>query len=715
MRNFRESEKSPFCIAHGFFILLLLACLLTSVHRHTTAIELAYIGPGAGFAFLGSFLTIIAGFFLSIVSFLSWPFRMAWRLLRRRKGFRNARVRKVIFLGLDGLDPRLTEKFMSEGKLPNLLRLKEQGSYSRLRTTFPSLSPVAWSTFATGVNPAKHNIFDFLNRSLKTYVPQLSSAHVNRPRRMIRLGGWHIPLGKPAITMRRKSQPFWKLLGDQNIGSTIIRVPITFPPDKFNGRQLSAMATPDLKGTQGSFSLFTTRLGEASYEGGNRYPLKRMGDGFEGQLEGPEDTLREHGEPLRVPFRIDKRGNEPVWVLRIGDKPVTLQLGVYSSWTRLVFRAAPGFKVCGIARFLITEIEPEFSLYVSPVQIDPEKPALPVSHPSFYAAYLAKLFGTFSTLGMAEDTWALNEGVISEQNFLDQAYLLMNEREAMFRNALEKTPRGVVACVFDTSDRIQHMFYRYLHPGGARNGDSAAEYGGAIETMYQRMDNLVGLASSYVDEKTVLFVLSDHGFCSFRRGINLNSWLRDQGYLALEDGANESGPYFRGVDWKRTKAYAVGLAGLYLNVRGREAGGIVAPGDEAEKLKRELIEKLANLFDEEQNQVGIRTVYATSDLYKGPYAAEAPDLIVGYNDGYRISWDAAVGQVSARVFEDNRKAWSGDHCVDPCLVPGVLFSNRKMRADDPGIEDMAPTALTLFGLEPPRWMEGKPLCVDVGP
>ena len=713
MRDFGESQERRSRGARAFFILLLLACVLSSFDRHTTT-DLAYIGPGAGFAFLGSFLTIVAGFFLSVVSFLSWPFRMAWRFLRRRKGFRNARVRKVIFLGLDGLDPRLTETFMSEGKLPNLLRLKEQGFYSRLRTTFPSLSPVAWSTFATGVNPAKHNIFDFLNRSLKTYTPQLSSAQVNKPRRTIQVGGWRIPLARPAVIMRRKSQPFWKLLGDQNIRSTIIRVPITFPPDKFNGCQLSAMATPDLKGTQGSFSFFTTRAGDSSYEGGGRYPLTRTKDGFEGQLEGPEDTLRENGKPLRIPFRIHEDGNEPAWVLRIGDKSVSLRAGIYSPWTRLVFRAAPGFKVCGIARFLITQTEPEFSLYVSPVQIDPEKPALPVSHPSFYAAYLAKLFGTFSTLGMAEDTWALNEGVIDEQNFLDQAYLLMNEREAMFRNALEKTRRGIVACVFDTSDRIQHMFYRYLHSDGAHNGGSA-EYSGAIETMYQKMDNLVGLASSHVDEKTVLFVLSDHGFCSFRRGINLNSWLRDHGYLTLEAGANESGPYFRGVDWTRTRAYAVGLAGLYLNVRGREAGGIVAPGDEAEKLKREIIEKLTDLLDEEQNQIGIRTVYATSDLYTGPYITEAPDLIVGYKEGYRISWDAAVGRVSAQVFEDNCKAWSGDHCVDPHLVPGVLFSNRKLKAEDPGIEDMAPTALTLFGFDPPRWMEGKPLCVDVGP
>ncbi len=714
MNGFRGTGRNGISRSmYGTALLLLVIYALSPIHRHAGEMQFAYIGPGAGFAFLGSFFTLIAGFFLSLVSFLSWPFRMLWRLLRRRQGFRHAQVQKIIFLGLDGLDPRLTERFMNEGKLPHLQRLKEQGTYRRLRTTFPSLSPVAWSTFATGVNPAKHNIFDFLNRSLKTYVPQLSSADVKQPQRMLRIGRWQIPLSKPRVEMRRKSQPFWKVLGEQNIGSTIIRVPITFPPDKFNGRQLSAMSTPDLRGTQGSFSFFTTRNSETNYEGGARYPLKRIGDRLEGELEGPENALKKDGGPLRVSFRIEKKKGESAFTMRIGRESVALVPGVYSRWIRLDFRAAPGFKVAGIARFLITETEPDFSLYVSPLQIDPEKPALPVSHPSFYAAYLAKLLGPFSTLGMAEDTWALNEGVISDQHFLDQAYLLMNEREAMFRSALEKTRRGVVACVFDTSDRIQHMFYRYLESDHAPDRTTEPEYAGVIEEMYMKMDSLAGLASRYIDNKTVLFVLSDHGFCSFRRGINLNSWLRDNGYLALKDNATESGPYFRGVDWQRTKAYAVGLAGFYLNLKGREAEGTVEPGPEAAALKKALIERLTNLRDEERDAIGIRAVYATSDLYSGPYAADAPDLIVGYNDGYRISWDAAIGRVAARIFEDNRKAWSGDHCVDPKLVPGVLFSNHKFEADDPGIEDMAPTALALFGLEPPRWMEGKPLCVEV--
>lgn len=686
--------------------IVLTLCVVYQLTHHGNShnpLMTSYVGPGAGFAFLGSFLSLVASFLLSFFSMLTWPFRMAWRLLLRRKGFRHARVKKVIFLGLDGLDPKLTERFMAEGKLPNLADLKEQGSYSRLRTTFPALSPVAWSTFATGVNPAKHNIFDFLNRNMKSYVPELAAARVQNSRRVLKLGRLRIPLSRPRVELRRKSQPFWKLLGQQKIGSTIIRVPITFPPEKFNGRQLSAMSTPDLRGTQGSFSQFTTRVNEATFESGSRYPLERVGGGYEGSLEGPENVFLENGGTIRIHFRIRFQAGTPV--LEIQDESYPLERGTYTPWVKLKFKASLGIKVNGIARFLVTETAPHFSLYVSPIQIDPERPALPISHPSYYAAYLAKLLGTYSTLGMAEDTWALNEGVIDEGEFLKQAYLLMEEREAMFRNALEKTRRGVVACVFDTSDRVQHMFYRYLH------GDQSANNGYArtIEDLYQRMDKLVGVALEHVDEDTVIFVLSDHGFCSFRRGVNLNSWLRDNGYLVLENGATESGRYFKGVDWSRTRTYTLGLGGLYLNLKGREAGGIVKPGVEAGALTQELILKLSRLRDEERDAIGIRTVYATNQLYKGPYLAEAPDMIVGYSDGYRTSWDAAVGKVSATVFEDNCKAWSGDHSVDPPLVPGVLFSNRKIDAQDPGIEDMAPTALHLFGVERPAWMEGHPV------
>ena len=669
-----------------------------STHALASATHLAYIGPGAGFAFLGSFLTLVAGFLMSVFSFLFWPFRTAWRAIRRRKGFQHAQVKKIIFLGLDGLDPKLTEQFMAEGKLPNLAKLASEGSYKRLRTTFPALSPVAWSTFATGVSPAKHNIFDFLDRSLKSYLPQLSAARVSQPTRVLHWGRLRIPLSRPVLELRRKSQPFWKILGKQGIGCTILRVPITFPPEKFDGKLLSAMSTPDLKGTQGSFSQFTTRIDKATYENGSRYPLRRTTDGFEGEIEGPADTFLESGPTLRIPFRI--AGNSGAFELRFQEQSCALKLGEYTGWLRLGFRTAIGSKAHGMARFLVTETGPEFSLYMSPINIDPERPALPISHPAYYAIYLANLLGSYATLGMAEDTWALNEGVIDEDGFLTQAYDIFEERTAMFLEALESTRRGVVACVFDTSDRIQHMFFRRI--------GTSDRHAATIAKMYQRMDDLVGKTLPFVQNATALFVLSDHGFCAFRRGVNINSWLRDNGYLYLENGKQESGPFFEGVDWSRTRAYGLGLGGFYLNLKNRESCGIVAPGQEAEQLKLEIIAKLTALR-EENGDVPIHAVYATTSLYKGPYLDAAPDFVVGYNTGYRCSWDGAVGKVSAQALEDNPKAWSGDHCVDPAFVPGVLFSNRKVAAVNPGIEDLAPTALTLFGLQPPAWMEGKAL------
>jgi predicted AlkP superfamily phosphohydrolase/phosphomutase len=339
-------------------------------------------------------------------------------------------------------------------------------------------------------------------------------------------------------------------------------------------------------------------------------------------------------------------------------------------------------------------------LYVTPVEIDPENPALPISHPAHYAVYLAKLLGSFATLGMAEDTWALNEGAIDEDSFLKQAKLIQAERETMFFSALDRTKRGVAACVFDTTDRVQHMFYRHL--------DAAGRYSGVIEDLYRDMDRIVGRALSYVDKNTTIFVLSDHGFCSFRRGINLNSWLHRNGYLALEPGKNEGGEYFEGIDWSRTRVYTFGLSGLYLNLQGREAQGIVT-AEEAEPLRAELRERLTHLVDDEAGEVAIQAVYESNRIYRGPYLDAAPDLVVGYAPGYRASWSAAVGKVTPAVFEDNNKCWSGDHCVDPSAVPGVLFTNQRCEAPNPGIEDMAPTILRLFGIDPPPWMEGRAL------
>jgi hypothetical protein len=471
------------------------------------------------------------------------------------------------------------------------------------------------------------------------------------------------------------------------------------------------MSVPDLLGTQGTFSLFTTRKSDAKFkEGGKRVVLEINGDRIDTVIEGPGNELVEGNPPLSIPLRIDlDRANGCADVTLNGDR-VRLQKGKLSDWVSVTFRAAPGIKVRGICRMMITEMDEHFSLYMTPLNMDPEKPAMPISHPSYYAVYLAKKLGKYSTLGLAEDTWALNEGVIDDGTFLQQTYDIDRERESMLFAAIEKLRRGVAVCVFDATDRIQHMFWRYLekgHPAAPRPEE--AEHRDAIERLYVHNDALVGRVMEKVGEDDLLMVISDHGFNSFRRGVNVNTWLHANGYLTLKEGTDGSSEWLRDVDWSRTKAYCLGLTGLFFNLKGREGEGIVEPGEEAAALKAEIVQQLTGLVDDEKGDVGIREAFDTSKLYSGPYLENAPDVLIGYNAGYRVSWDCATGVVSGPVFEDNIKPWSGDHCIDPRLVPGVFFCNRSIDDDDPALIDIAPTALQLFGIEPPAYMDGKPL------
>jgi predicted AlkP superfamily phosphohydrolase/phosphomutase len=618
----------------------------------------------------------------------------------------------LIVLGFDGQDAGLTERFMAAGKLPNFTKLGEMGCYRRLRTTFPSITPAAWSTFSTGTPPAKHGIFDFLDRDPRSYLPVLSSVRIGRVERFLKLGSLRIPLHKPELRLMRKSKAFWSVLSDRNVWSTILRMPITFPPEKFHGAQLSAACTPDLRGTQGTFLLYTTRPAEGRFkEGGLRVELPRNGNGrFETVIQGPENMFRDGNPPLEIPLTIELDRKTGTTRIDVDGARVELPQGQLSPWMALSFRAAPGVKVSGLCRMLVTEAGEHFSLYVSPISLDPEKPAMPISHPSYYSTYLAKMIGPYSTLGLAEDTWALNEKVIDDDTFLQMTYDIDREREQMFFKALARLESGSLACVFDATDRVQHMFWRYTEPGhpAARNGGNG-HHADAVERIYRRNDELVGRALEQVKPGDVLMVVSDHGMTSFRRGCNLNRWLYENGYLALKEGVDGSSEWLRDVDWSRTKAYVVGLTGVFLNIKGREAYGVVEPGEEAQALKAELMAKLGGLVDEEKGDRAINELFDTSKLYDGPYLDRAPDLLVGYNTGYRHSWDCASGVVSGPVFEDNVKAWSADHCVDPRLVPGILLSNYAIDEQDPSLLDMAPTVLKLFGLEPAPYMEGKTL------
>jgi predicted AlkP superfamily phosphohydrolase/phosphomutase len=657
---------------------------------------LAYIGPGAGFAFLGSFLLLLGAMGLVILSVLSWPFRALVRVARHPRTRPKEGVRRVIVVGLDGLDPALYRRAAARGKVPNLERLEREGTFHTLLSTCPPISPVAWSSFMTGVNPGKHGIFDFLSRNPRNYALELSSARIGSHRIRGRI--------RPFVAGLRKSKPFWNILGEHGVFSTVLRVPITFPPERFEGLLLSGMCVPDLRGTQGSYTLFTTRDGK---EGGSgrRVRIEESDGWIDAAFPGPAAVADDGGKEIAARMRLRVLGPDAV-ELRVAGERHTLTRGAYSPWIRIPFRAGPLRRMTGICRLLLLRVEPALEIYATPLQIDPERPALPISHPPFYAVHLAKLMGPFATLGLAEDTNALNDGVLDEALFLRQVYDIHEEREKMFFAALDRTRRGFCMAVFDAPDRVQHMFPGPLAEGLPGAPPSPPEHGQALDELYARMDDLVGRAAARLRRGDVLFVLSDHGFTAFLRAVHLNAWLRREGYLFLRGDLTE-GDSLGDVDWSRTKAYAFGLSGIHLNRRGREAGGIVDPADVA-PLGREIAAKLKELRDVDGELRAVREVYDTAEVYRGPYAGDGPDLVVGYEKGYRASWETALGKTPSEIIVANPKHWSGDHCVDVRAVPGVLFSNAHCSfTDPPALADLAPTILDLFGIAPPPHMDGR--------
>ncbi|MEZ6005846.1 MAG: alkaline phosphatase family protein [Planctomycetota bacterium] len=673
----------------------------------TCILPLAYIGPGAGFAAAGSLLVLLGTFLLALGIILIWPLKAVVRLVGgRRRG--PAKVKRLVVLGLDGFDPGLARRFAAEGRMPNFEALAKEGCFHDLNTSLPSISPVAWSTFATGVDASRHNIYDFLTRDPCSYMPVLSSTETRSMPREINLGFARVPFGsKPVHKILQKSQPFWKLLGAGRVWSSILRVPITYPAQAFpHGTLLSGMCVPDIQGTQGSFSFYSTQeRPPGKHTGGQQFRVTVRDGRIESNLKGP---LGKDGRHQDCPFTVELDGAKRRARIQVGGDTVEVGPKEYTPWIKVPFDGCQG-----IARFYIQTWEDgNFGLYVTPINIDPEKPALPISHPLVYSIYLAKTLGPFATLGLAEDTWALNERVIDEEAFHQQAWNIFEERKRMFWDAIEKTPSGFVTCVFDTTDRVSHMFYRYLEPDHPANvGKETERNKNVIADMYQAMDGFLAEVRAKLgnDPETVLMVISDHGFCSFRRGVNLNSWLRDEGYLVLKDGAQTSGDWFENVDWDRTRAFTLGLTGIFLNRKGRERNGIVESGEEARALGEEIRTKLMELRDPATGEPIMNSVFVTAEVHAGPYADLAPEVLIGYKRGYRHSWDCATGAVSAEVFSDNTKSWSGDHCVDPRLVPGVFWCNRAINTATPNLMDIAPTALDLFGIEIPSYMMGRPL------
>ena len=624
---------------------------------------------------------------------------------------RAAPDNRVIVLGFDGLDPVILERLAREGALPNFTALMARGDFRPLGTTVPPLSPVAWATFTTGMNPGGHGIFDFVHRDPETMQPYLSTTRAEAPARTIKIGNWVVPLSSGSIKLLREGKAFWQVLQEHGIPTTVVHAPANFPPVSSTGEQLSGMGTPDLQGTYGVFSFYTddpsfAMAGDTG--GGEIFRVKRVNHQVQGQLLGPRNTFRADAPLSAADFAVFIDPTNPVAKIAIQDQQFILKQGEWSPWVQVRFDLVPYLQsVGGIVRFYLKETHPHLKLYVTPVNIDPSNPALPISTPDHYAHDLCDEIGLFYTQGMAHDTKALSSGVLEDGEFLEQAALVFDEHSRIFDRELNRFRYGFLFLYTDRVDQLAHMFWRSMDPHHPLY-DPRSPYAGVIERTYRDMDVLVGKALKRVDDHTTLLVMSDHGFAPFYRTFNLNSWLRREGYLRLSARPTpaEAGP-FGAMSWSETRAYGLGLNGLYLNVKGRERDGVVAPGAEYERLVREIADKLGAVTDPRTGRRAVQRVYLASEVYSGSARALAPDLVVGYARDYRVSWDSVLGKLSDEVFADNTDKWSGDHSIAAELVPGVLLSSRKVKAPQPGLADLAPTILAEFGIATASGMEGR--------
>jgi predicted AlkP superfamily phosphohydrolase/phosphomutase len=619
---------------------------------------------------------------------------------------------RLIILGIDGMDPQLLKQFMQQGKMPNFSRLAEKGSFRLLTTSIPPQSPVAWSNLITGMNAGGHGIFDFIHRNPKTLEPYFSISHVEGPKHAIHLGSWVIPLGGGSAEQLRKGEAFWEILDQHGIPNTIFRIPANFPPVPAKGQTISGMGTPDLRGTYGTFSFYTDdpTATPGAVEGGQVIPVQVENSRVAASLIGPDNTFRRGSPAATTPFTVLIDPLESVAEIAVKGQEFVLREGEWSDWVHVEFQLVPFLaNVSGMCRFYLKQAHPRLQLYVSPINIDPAAPALPISTPSRYSRLLSEEAGEFYTQGISEDTKALSDGMLDDQEYLEQARTVLAEHRRIFDAEFPKFKQGVFFFYFSSLDLNSHMFWRLMdpkHPG--YDATLAAQNGLAIENFYGQMDQVLGEVLPKLDDHTTLLVLSDHGFAPYYRSFNLNTWLLNNGYIKLKSQADrDSNVSFANVDWSHTLAYGVGLNGLYINLRGRERNGIVQPGAEGDILIKEIKGKLLNVRDPQAGLPVITRVDVARDVYQGPYAQSGPDLLVGYNRGYRAGWKTILGAFPPEALEDNTNRWSGDHCIDFTLVPGVLLSNRKIATETPALTDIAPTILSEFGIAKAKGMMGE--------
>jgi predicted AlkP superfamily phosphohydrolase/phosphomutase len=652
---------------------------------------------------------------------------------------------KMVILGFDGMDPHLLEKWMAEGKLPNIAALAKRGGFYPLQTTHSPESPTAWASFATGVNAGKHNIYDFLVRDTTTYLPDLGMVTRTPPKFLFN----YIPVSKPKLSSIRGGTSFWVTAGKAGVRSDVLTVPVTFPPEEIeHGFMLSGLPLPDIRGTMGTFSYYSTDL--SRYEEGNTEMggiLRRLvfeGDTATNDLEGPPspivkqkiEAIRRKGPSLsesdraqlaelqavqdvRIPFSLKWNRPAKSATMDIDGQTITLEQGKWTPWIDLTFKVNFIVRLHGMVQMFLVNAGNELQLYVSPVNFKPDAPPVPMSSPADFSATLYKEIGNYRTLGWAEATWALNEGRMDEKTFMDDLMVAFDDRARVILHRLDAKDWDLLIGVIESTDRVQHMMWRLIDPKHPLYDAALAEkFGDSIERVYRRADDFVGEVVKRVGPDMPIMIVSDHGFHSWRKAVNLDTWLVQNGYMVMKGQSTDKkladlfggGTFWENVDWSRTRAYAMGIGQIYFNLRGRESQGIVSPGAEASALAEELSAKLLTMTDPDDGTAIIRAVYKRDDIYNGPFLQNASELQVGMNEGYRVSWQTTLGGSPPGIVYKNDRKWSADHGgYDFAITSGILVSNRPIAGTAPRIIDLAPTVLKYFGITIPTDIDGKPL------
>ncbi len=678
---------------------------------------------------------------------------------------------RVVILGFDGVDSAVVEGMLARGELPNLAALKARGGYSPLTPTVPAQTPVSWATFSTGLDPGGHEIFDFLKRDPANRIPTFAVAEeksvpfllgesnpaafaagalalflvpalllLSRRRRAVgavlavlgvaagvgvflAVRAW-LPATRPWVQNNRRGPVFWSEAGARP--ATVVRMPVTFPPEAFpGGRMLSGLGVPDISG----------RIGRPAYFTSDPFFTPREGNDFSVEIVRLETNVgRQQVRVLGPPGRAFGRegtidasltlsvpdGRDRIVVEAEGAR-TELTAGEWSDWVPLVFRVNPLVAIHGYARMRLASVQPEIGLYLSPIQFDPAHlpPGFTISSPRGFAEELVREYGRYKTMGWAIDTWSIQSGTLPEDAFLEDVRMTADQERRMLRGLLARRDR-LLFHYFEFPDRVGHVFWRFRDPEHpAYDAKLAAKYGDAVEKSYAAMDEIVGETARALSPGDVLLVLSDHGFATWRRSVNYNSWLVENGYLVLKGSAKRQnlealfsrGQFWEAVDWSKSRAYAMGLGDIYVNLAGRESGGIVAPGADYEALRAELTTRLTALTDPKNGRRAVSRVFKREEVYRRFDPRLIPDLIVANLPGYRISWQSSLGVPTDSVFEDNRDVWSGDHCsLDPDLVRGVFFASRPFRAQPvPGIADVTASVRALVGGGAVDDAAGKPL------